>query len=142
MAWNAERFFLDVQQRVDDRPDGLLIESTGCLHCAVIRRGGNAFDLERILADQEATQRLDDRRPPATARNILAEFRPADDAVAGGELQERRRTPSEVTAEDVERANLHGAARDASSDTPAGSEPVKAAPAPIRSRMSSALQPS
>jgi hypothetical protein len=84
---HAERLGLDVDQRVLDRTDGLGVEPARRLAGRGVEKSAVALDRPRVLANEACAQFLDDRGEALRAIP-LHEFRPADDALVGRNLEE------------------------------------------------------
>src|SRR5690349_12948316 len=85
MHWNAERFALHIEQRVDDRADGVLVDAAAGLDGASAEKRRDLLDAQGILADHELAQRFDDARHTRRAE-MLTVLGPPDDTRVGAEL--------------------------------------------------------
>src|SRR6185437_3375069 len=103
---HAQRLGLDVDQRVLDGADGLLVDAAGRLPRHRVERRGDALEGARILADQPLAQRADDGGEAAAAIALVI-FRPADDAVIGGDLEEREDAPAGVAMQILDPRDAH-----------------------------------
>jgi hypothetical protein len=104
---NAQRLGLDVEQGVLDRRHRLLVHTARRLAGDGVLRGHDAFDRPRVLADQ-ALRHAPDHGGEARAAVAFVIFRPADQAVIGGDLEERKVTPAGVTVQILDLDDLHG----------------------------------
>ena len=105
---NAERFGFDVDERVFDGGDRLLVHAAGGLKGHDVQEGDILLDRARIQADQPFSQPTDDGAQ-AFGAEILHEFRPPDDACVGGNFQKRKIPPTSVTVQVLDLHNPHGA---------------------------------
>ncbi len=103
---NAERLCLDVDEGVLDRGDRLLVDAVGGLPGQAVQEGGDLLDWPRIHADQPLAQSPDDAAQ-ALGAEILHELRPADQAVVGGDLQEREIPPAGVAVQVLDFGDPH-----------------------------------
>ena len=109
MDGNAERLRLDVDERVLEGGDRLLVHAAGRLARHRAERRGDALVGARILADQRLAERADDGAEPLAAVALVV-FRPADDAVIGGDLEEREDAPAGVAMQILDPRDAHDAA--------------------------------
>ena len=106
---HAERLALDVQQRVLDRGDGARIDPARRLHLAHPQHRGDLLHRPRIQPDQRVGQAADHAGQAAAAIG-LGVFRPADQPVIGGELEERKRAPAGVAVQVLDLREFHDVA--------------------------------
>ncbi len=103
---DAERLRLDVHQGVLDGGDRLLVDAVGGLAGQAVQEGGDLLDRPRVHADQPLAQPPDDAAQ-ALGAEILHELRPADQAVVGGDLQEREIPPAGVAVQVLDLDDAH-----------------------------------
>jgi hypothetical protein len=85
----------DVEQRVLDRGDRLLVQPAARLARRDMQPGQDRPALARVLPDQQRREGANDvGRPPRS--EILVVFGPADDAAGGGDLQDGEGTPPRI----------------------------------------------
>ena len=104
---HAERLGLDVEQRILDRGHRLLVDAARRLAGDGVLHRHDALDRPRVLADQ-AGRHAADHGGEAGAAVAFVVFRPADDPVVGGDLQEREIAPAGVAMQVFDLGNLHG----------------------------------
>ena len=103
---HAERLGLDVDQRVLDRGDRHRVDAAGGLPGRGVEIGRVALDRPRVLPDQPLAELADDAGQPLRAI-ALHVFRPADDALVGGDLQKRIDPPAGVAMQVFDRGDFH-----------------------------------
>ena len=106
---HAERLALDVEQRVFDRGDGARIDPAGRLHLTHPQHRGDLLHRSRVEPDQWLGQAVDHAGQAAAAIG-LGVFRPADQAVIGGELEERKSAPAGVAVQVLDLGEFHDVA--------------------------------
>jgi hypothetical protein len=99
---------VDVQERVLDRPDGLLDHAARGLPTKRVHEGDVGFPGPRILADQDGSQLGDDRGDAEAAEGLVV-LAPADDALVGADLEEVEVSPTRVGVERFDLGDLHDA---------------------------------
>ena len=96
---NAQRLGLDVEQRVLDGGHRLLVHAARRLAGDGVLPRHDALDRPRVLADQ-VLRHAADHGGEAGAAVALVVFRPADQPVVGGDLEEREVAPAGVAMQD------------------------------------------
>jgi hypothetical protein len=86
--WNAERLRLDVDKGVFDGGDRLMVDAVWGLACQAMQKRSDFLDWPRIHANQPLAQSLNDATQ-ALGAEIFQKLGPGDQAVVGGDLQER-----------------------------------------------------
>jgi hypothetical protein len=132
---NAERLALDVEQRVGERRDGVLVDATAGLDGPRAQERRDLVHRECVHAEEQITQRGDDASDAGSA-GVLAVFRPADDPGVGRDLEEAGAAKSGVAVNMLDACDLRH-------DTPAmkrtapanhGTDPSQSVGALLRAR--------
>src|SRR5690348_3958747 len=103
---DAERFRLDVDQRVLDRGDRLGVDAAGGLDRCRVKLLRDPLDRPRVLPDQPLAKSFD-YRAEAERAVTLHELRPADDALVGADLYKRAYPPPGVAVEGLDLGDFH-----------------------------------
>ena len=104
---HAIRLAGDIQQRVLDRRDRLLVQPAARLPRQHVQMLRDLLEAPRVAPDQHRRQPVDHVRQAGTAKTLV-ELRPADDAVVGGDLQEREHPPAGIGLHRLDLGDLHG----------------------------------
>src|SRR5579862_3782009 len=104
---DAQGLRLDVDERVLDRRDRHLVDAARRLPRRGVERRRDALDRPRVLANEVLGQFADDRREALRAI-ALHVFRPADEALVGGDLEERIDPPAGVAVQILYFDDFHG----------------------------------
>ncbi len=102
-----------VQQRVLDRRDRLLVDAAARLPGDDVQVLGDLFVAAWIAADQHGGEAAD-HVGEADRAEALVEFGPADDAVVGGDLEEREHAPAGIGLQRFDAPDLHAMPLEAS----------------------------
>src|SRR3984957_11820062 len=103
---NVQCFGFDVDQRVLDRGNGLLVDAVRGLTGQAVQESGDFLHGPRVHANQALAQSGDDSGE-ALGAEIFHEFGPADQAVRGGDLQKREVTPAGVAVQWLDFSDAH-----------------------------------
>jgi hypothetical protein len=106
---NAERLAADIEAGILDGGDGVGRKPARGRARAGIERGVDAGDRARVLADEFASQPVDQGGHSLAA--ALVELGPAGDALVGGDLQEGIGVPAAIGMEVLELDDLHSRPR-------------------------------
>ena len=96
----------DVEKRVLDGGDGLLVQAAACLARRDVQLRHDRLGRKRVHAEDQRRQRLDDGRE-AAASEILVVLAPARDAAGGGDLQEREAAPGRIGPQRLNPLDAH-----------------------------------
>ena len=102
----AERAGLDVEQRVFDRPDGLLDHPAGGLPAHCVHQSHVGLPRPGVLADEQRREPRD-RGGNADAAEGLVVLAPADKPLVGGDLQEVEGASAAVGMQRLHLRDLH-----------------------------------
>ena len=96
----------DIEQRVLDRGDGLLVQSAARLAGQDVQVLRHLLEHARVAADQDRGQAADDIGQSDGAKAFV-ELRPADDAFVRRDLEEGKHAPAGVGLERLDPRDLH-----------------------------------
>jgi hypothetical protein len=104
---HAERLRLDVDKRILDRRDRHLVDAARRLPRRGVEQGRDRLDRTRVAADQEPLGELLDHAGQALGAIAFHVFRPADDALVGGDLQKGIDPPAGVAMQVFDLGDFH-----------------------------------
>ncbi len=103
---DTERLPLDVEQRVLDRRDRLLVEAAARLPRRDMQARDDPLVGQRILADERGRQRGDDGGKSGAAEALIV-FGPAGQTIIGGDLEEGEQPPTGVGLQGLDPGDPH-----------------------------------